>query len=445
MAKSARYRVPKHAVRATRTAGRQMRSRLLDAASRPVQGARPVPASRSPTLRRPPTPSRARSPTTSAPRKRCSSRRPAATCSTPAAPPRRRLPRRETPGEYTRALVDSVMHADALRIFHRGADADAATAGPRAADRAHDRAAACRGPARLRRSDQGARLALAARSGNLGAALLGARARRRAGRPRHRPCGRGARRRDAARARRAGRSRSAGAAAQAGRGSLRATIHPIRRHRHDSDPSSRPRHHERRAARRGARALVLEGDRADRARLDADIRCDRAGGVVAEPADIPARGRDHRLAPAWTCDPDARGRAWRARPRREAESVAGAVVLRLSGVRRDARLSPLSPQASRAYAAGGRSRSRAVGAVSDHAGELSAKVPARYHRADRLSAAQGAVPECARPAGMAAGTARATLLVEARPASASPTPSCSRALPSPACGGPIRCCGCCRS
>ena len=34
MAKSAKSAVPKHAVRATRTAGRQMRSRLLDAASR---------------------------------------------------------------------------------------------------------------------------------------------------------------------------------------------------------------------------------------------------------------------------------------------------------------------------------------------------------------------------------------------------------------------------
>ena len=44
--------------------------------------------------------------------------------------------------------------------------------------------------------------------------------------------------------------------------------------------------------------------------------------------------------------------------------------------------------------------------------ELPAEIPARYHRPDRLSAAQGAVPECARTAGVAACRARSALLVE---------------------------------
>src|SRR5436305_15182880 len=99
--------------------------------------------------------------------------------------------------------------------------------------------------------------------------------------------------------------------------------------------------------------------------------------------------------------------AWRT-PQSEFEPVA----LRLSDFRRDPRLSPLSFAASCADAAGRRSRSCAVGAVSDHQGKLPPQVPARYHRADRLSAAQGAIAECARPRGMAFGTARRAFLGE---------------------------------
>ena len=75
---------------------------------------------------------------------------------------------------------------------------------------------------------------------------------------------------------------------------------------------------------------------------------------------------------------------------REAQHGAEPVVLRLSGVRRHGRLPALSPHPSRAHAAGGRSRPGALGAFPDHQGELSPQVLARYHRADRLRAAQGA-------------------------------------------------------
>src|SRR5260221_13876697 len=81
------------------------------------------------------------------------------------------------------------------------------------------------------------------------------------------------------------------------------------------------------------------------------------------------------------------------------------MVLRLSDFRRDPRLSPLTSAASCAHAAGRRSGSGAVGAVSDHEGELPRQIPARYHRTDRLSAAQGAITQCARPDGTAAGAA----------------------------------------
>ena len=60
--------------------------------------------------------------------------------------------------------------------------------------------------------------------------------------------------------------------------------------------------------------------------------------------------------------------------RREGQPDAEPVVLRLSDLRRDPRLSPLSSAASCAHAAGRRSGSDAVGAVSDHRDELSPQV-----------------------------------------------------------------------
>src|SRR3954451_20485831 len=101
---------------------------------------------------------------------------------------------------------------------------------------------------------------------------------------------------------------------------------------------------------------------------------------------------------------------------REGQPDAQPVVLRLSDLRRNPRLSPLSFAASRTYAAGRRSGSDSFSAVSDHRDKLPPQVRARYHRADRLPAAQGAVAECARAEGMAARTARRAFLGEARSA-----------------------------
>ena len=150
--------------------------------------------------------------------------------------------------------------------------------------------------------------------------------------------------------------------------------------------------------------------------MDVDPGFDCAGRVVAQSADLSACRRDHRLAPAWACNPDARGRAWMLVASRNRQSESEPVVLRLSDFCRDPRLSPLSLAASCADAAGRRSRSRAVGAVSDHQDELPPQIPARYYRTNRLSAAQGAIAECARPRGMAFGAARRAFLGEARSA-----------------------------
>ncbi len=54
-----------------------------------------------------------------------------------------------------------------------------------------------------------------------------------------------------------------------------------------------------------APALDLEGRRTDRARVGADSRFDRAGGVVAQSGDLSACRRDHRLSPARAGDFDA--------------------------------------------------------------------------------------------------------------------------------------------
>ena len=57
-----------------------------------------------------------------------------------------------------------------------------------------------------------------------------------------------------------------------------------------------------------------------------------------------------------------------------------------------------------------------VGAVPDHAAELSPQILARYFRADRLPAAQGAIAQRARPVGLAAVAARGAVLGKARSA-----------------------------
>src|SRR6185295_15295814 len=110
---------------------------------------------------------------------------------------------------------------------------------------------------------------------------------------------------------------------------------------------------------------------------------------------------------------------------REGQPDAQPMVLRLSDLRRDPRLSPLSPAAPCAHATGRRSRSGAVRAVSDHRNELSPQVRARYHRADRLSAAQGAVLKRARTKAMAARTTRRALLGEAWSAARLRTAPCA--------------------
>jgi hypothetical protein len=96
--------------------------------------------------------------------------------------PRRRAARRKTAlalGLHARAgrERDGIGRAGFLR---RSDDADPPPPGSRAADRAHRRAAARRGLARLCRRDGGAGLADTARSGNQRAAFLGDRDRRHA-------------------------------------------------------------------------------------------------------------------------------------------------------------------------------------------------------------------------------------------------------------------------
>jgi hypothetical protein len=92
------------------------------------------------------------------------------------------------------------------------------------------------------------------------------------------------------------------------------------------------------------------------------------------------------------------------------------MVLRLSDFRGDTRLPPLSFAASCPHPAGRRSRPRAVGAVPDYEAQLSAQIRARYHRADRLPAAQGAAPQRARSGRLAAVASRGAFLGKARAA-----------------------------
>src|SRR5258707_3322033 len=150
----------------------------------------------------------------------------------------------------------------------------------------------------------------------------------------------------------------------------------------------------------------MEGQGPDPACVGPDIGLDRIGGMVAQPADFWAGGGHYRLAAARARHPDARWRAWMPVSGRDGQSDPEPVVLRLSDFRRDPCLSPLSSAASCAYATGRRSRSDPVGAVSDHRDQLSPQVLARYHRTDRLSAAQGAITQRTRSKGMAAVAAR---------------------------------------
>src|SRR5262252_4471944 len=116
--------------------------------------------------------------------------------------------------------------------------------------------------------------------------------------------------------------------------------------------------------------------------------------------------------------------------RRKDQSGTEPVVLRLSDFCRDPGLSPVSPATSCEDAAGGRSRSRAVSAVSDYAAQLSPQILPRHHRADRLPAAQGAIAQCAGPCGMASCTARPAFLADTRTAMC-----CQRCAVCRPCGG----------
>ena len=88
---------------------------------------------------------------------------------------------------------------------------------------------------------------------------------------------------------------------------------------------------------------------------------------------------------------------------------------KLNMVLRDQGLSPLSSAASRAHAAGRRSRPDPFGALSNHPAKLSPKILARYLWPDRICAAQGAVSQCAGRPIMAARAARRAFLGQARP------------------------------
>jgi len=105
---------PKHTARATRMAGRQMRSRLLDAASRLFKERGLAAISIAEIAAAADRLFRARSPIIFAPRKRCSSRRHAVTCSMSRARPSSMPENNSRRQTMPRALVDSVMGSDAV-------------------------------------------------------------------------------------------------------------------------------------------------------------------------------------------------------------------------------------------------------------------------------------------------------------------------------------------
>ena len=97
-------------------------------------------------------------------------------------------------------------------------------------------------------------------------------------------------------------------------------------------------------------------------------------------------------APARACDPDARSRAWRTARQQGDQRMGRAMAVRGAGRRRSRQLPVLSSAASQVHPAAGRSRSVAVGAVSDHQGKLPPQGDPRPHRPDVCEAAAAAVP-----------------------------------------------------
>ena len=149
---------PKHAARATRSAGRQMRSRLLDGASRLFKERGLAGTSISDIAAAADAfPSQItyyfRTKEALFVEAACRDVLYVARAAEQAAL------QAHTPRDYTRALVESVTATRFGRLLCRSADADAAPPGSRAAGRAHHRAAARRGAARLCRPDRAARLA----------------------------------------------------------------------------------------------------------------------------------------------------------------------------------------------------------------------------------------------------------------------------------------------
>ena len=299
---------PKHAVRATRSAGRQMRSRLLDVASglfkeRGLAGtsiseiaaaADAFPSQITYYFR-----TKEALFVEAACRDMLYVARAAEQAASAGA---------DTAAIHPRAGRDG--HGDGFgRLLHRGADADAPPPGPCAPGGTHHRAAAWRGDARLCRPDRTARLENLARSRCQFAAVLGSRGRRDGRGPCHGPLGRRHVQRDAARAGRSGddNDRRRQHATASRRRPRRFRFRSIRRGeiRHDRAPHACPRLPERRSVDRRSPARDVEGCRPHRACVGADIGIDRAGGVVAQPADLSAGGGHHRLAPARACDPDA--------------------------------------------------------------------------------------------------------------------------------------------
>ena len=297
---------PKHAARATRSAGRQMRSRLLDGASRLFKERGLAGTSISDIA--------------------------AAADAFPsqityyfrtkeALVRRSRLPRHAVFGARGRAGRVAGPHAAGIharagrdrhgdgfgRLLYRSAHAHPPPPGSRAAGGAHHRAAARRGHARLCRPDRATRLENLARSRRELTAVLGARDRRDGRGPCHGPFGGRNVQRDAARAGRSGddkdRRRQYADCVWSATATLR--IHPTGRDRHDRASHACPRLPERGSIDRRAPARDLEGRSPDRACVGADIGIDRAGRLVAQSADLFAGGRHHRLAPARACDPDA--------------------------------------------------------------------------------------------------------------------------------------------
>ena len=240
--------IPRHAARATRSAGRQMRSRLLDGASRLFKerglagtsisdiaaAADAFPSQITYYFR-----TKEALFVEAACRDMLYVARAAEQAALQAHTPRR---------IHARAGRDG--HGDGFgRLLYRSADADPPPPGSRAAGRAHHRAAARRGDARLCRPDRTAWLEEPARSRRQFAAVLGGRDRRDGRGPCHGPIGRGYVRRDAARAGRPGddkdRRRQRCAAASRRRRHAPGSIYPTGRDRHDRASHACPRLSER--------------------------------------------------------------------------------------------------------------------------------------------------------------------------------------------------------